>query len=658
VTRARLAAAVPFVPAYIVVATWVAWATHDGGYFAVQRYPGALLAAALLLVLAIARPRGALRRSPALLPLGLLAAWTAWNGLSLAWSSAPDHGWESTNALLTVVVMGFVLALTPWRASSIMVLLGLWASAIVVIAAVDLITFGTASDPGARLYEFRYLGPIGYANGTAALGAMAFWPLLAIAASPRSKAWIRVLALPAGVLLLAWALLPQSRGTMVAGLVVAPLFLALSGHRVRVLTRMLVTAGALVICIDPLFDVYTAAVEKRPLDAVVETAVTRAGIAVAVALVASLVLVVVERGVRPGERTLVWTRRIGIAATIAIVLGAVGVGAVRQQHIRSGLSDRWHTFSSFADVVNTNTGARIGQVIPDKRYDYWKVAVKEFRNAPVVGSGVGSFQVDYAANKRYPKDTRYVHSLWLRALSDTGVIGTLLLLGALLTALATLIRGRIKGEPATYPAIAATATLATAFFMQCTLDWLEEVPALLAPAVGLPLAAMRAAAPARKPRLPWPIPAAVAVVALVVMTPPYLAQRNLDRGNDLRASDPQEALKAYDRAAGLNPLAVDPLLNSGFVGLQLHDAALARGEFERALDRREDWVAHFELGLLDSQARKRRAARAEIERANQLNRNDPVVLGALKDVQDGKRLDPLEVNQRALTTVVAGAPPP
>ena len=142
------------------------------------------------------------------------------------------------------------------------------------------------------------------------------------------------------------------------------------------------------------------------------------------------------------------------------------------------------------------------------------------------------------------------------------------------------------------------------------------------------------------------------------MTPPYLAQRNLDRGNDLRAGDPQEALKAYDRAAGLNPLAVEPLLNSGFVGLQLHDATLARGEFERALDRREDWVAHFELGLLNSQARKRRAALAEIERANQLNRNDPVVLGALKDIQDGKRLDPLEVNQRALTTVVAGAPPP
>jgi hypothetical protein len=554
--------------------------------------------------------------------------------------------------------MGFVLALTPWRPRSLMILLGVWAGAIAVIAAVDLITFATTADPGARLFVSRYLGPIGYANGNAALGAMAFWPLLAIAADPRAKTWVRVVALPAGVLVVAWALLSQSRGTMVSGLVVVPLFLALSANRVRVLTRMAVTAAVLVICVNPLFDVYTASVEKRPLGDVADTAVTRAGIAVLIALVASLVLVAIERGMRPSERTITWTRRVGVAAAIVIVLGAAGVAAARQQPIRSGLSDRWDTFSSYADVVNSNSGARIGQVIPDKRYDYWKVALKEFRNAPVVGSGVGSFQITYSANKRYPKDTRYVHNLWLRALSDTGVVGTLLLIGALLTGFATLIRSRLKGEPAAIPAIAATATLATAFFMQCTLDWLEEVPALLAPAVGLPLAAMRAAAPAKKPRLPWAIPAVVAVIALVVMTPPYLAERNLDRGNELRLSDPQEALKAYDRAAGLNPLAVDPLLNSGFVGLQLHDAALARGEFERALDRREDWTAHFELGLLNSQARKRRAALAELHRANELNRNDPLVLDAIKDVEDGKRLDPLEVNQRALTTPVAGVVPP
>ena len=402
-----------------------------GGYFAVQRYPGALLAAALLLVLAIARPPGTLRRSPALLPLGLLAAWTAWNGLSLAWSSAPDHGWESTNALLTVVVMGFVLALTPWRPNSIMVLLGLWATAIAVIAAVDLITFGTGSDPGARLYEFRYLGPIGYANGTAALGAMAFWPLLAIAAGPQSKAWIRVLALPTGVLLLAWALLPQSRGTMIAGVVVVPLFLAMSGHRIRVLTRMLVTAvGA--------GDLHQPAVRRLQRGGREAATGRRCG----------------DRGHARGDRGRGRAGRLARAGDRRTRRAAERAHAHvdpprrHRRHDRhrarrrrgrrrppaahpSGLSDRWHTFSSFADVVNTNTGARIGQVIPDKRYDYWKVAVKEFRNAPVVGSGVGSFQVNYAANKRYPKDTRYVHSLWLRALSDTGVIGTLLLLGAL-----------------------------------------------------------------------------------------------------------------------------------------------------------------------------------------------------------------------------------
>ena len=84
-----------------------------------------------------------------------------------------------------------------------MALLVLWASAIAVIATVDLVTFATASGPGARLLESRYLGPIGYANGTAALGAMAFWPLLAVAAGRRFAAAARIVALPAACVVLA-----------------------------------------------------------------------------------------------------------------------------------------------------------------------------------------------------------------------------------------------------------------------------------------------------------------------------------------------------------------------------------------------------------------------------------------------------------------------
>ena len=107
---ARLAAWLPFLPAVAIVATWLVWAADGGGYFAITRYPGALLAAALLLTIAIARPPGALVRSPALVPLGLFAAWTAWNAVSIAWGGAPDIGWESTNELLAITVMGAVMA--------------------------------------------------------------------------------------------------------------------------------------------------------------------------------------------------------------------------------------------------------------------------------------------------------------------------------------------------------------------------------------------------------------------------------------------------------------------------------------------------------------------------------------------------------------------
>jgi O-antigen ligase/polysaccharide polymerase Wzy-like membrane protein len=656
VTRARLVAALPFVPAFVVAATWVVWATDNGGYFPVARFPGALLAAGLLVTIAIARPPGALVRSPALLPLALLAGWTAWNAISIAWTNAADNGWDATNELLAVTVMGAVMAFTPWRIRSVMVLLSVWAAAITVIAVVDFATFAASSDPGSRLLEGRYLGPIGYANGSAALGAMAFWPLLAVAAGPRFPAAARIVALPAAVAVLAWALLPQSRGTMIGGLAVVPLFIALSSHRTQVLTRMAVVAGALAICVPALFDVYTAARENRGLDDVVETAATRTAIAAALALVASIVLVAIERRVRPSEGTLRWTRRLGIAAVVVIVLGSASVAAARQQHIRDGVSDRWHTFSSFADVVNDDTGARIGQIIPDKRYDYWKVAWAAYRDAPVVGIGAGGYEVRYAANKLYPKHSRYVHDIWLRGLTETGVIGFVLLVATLLSGLVLLVRSRVR-NPGAAPAIAAVAALATAFFLQCSLDWLEEVPALLAPAVCLPLAVLRAAAPETPRRVIWGIPVALAAIAFVAMTPPYLAARDIARGDDLRASDPRGALEAYDRAAGLNPVAVEPHLSRGFVALDLRDAALARRSFEEALDVREDWVAHFELGLLDSQAGRQRRARAQIETAARMNRNDPIVTDALAAIEDGERLDPLEVNRQALTQPVFGAPP-
>jgi tetratricopeptide (TPR) repeat protein len=657
--RGGLTAALPFIPALAVVVTWLVWAAADGGYFPIDRYPGALLAAALLLTIAIARPPGALVRSPALLPFGLFAAWTAWNGISMLWSGAPDTGWENSNELLAATVMGAVVVATPWRPRSAVAVLALWASVVAVIAVVDLVAFGLDSNPGEWLLYSRYIGPIGYANGTAALGAMAFWPLLMVASGPRFPVVARVIALPAAVAVLAWALLPQSRGTMLAGVVALPLFVALSSHRVRVLTRLVVTAAVLLLAVPALFDVYTTAITGKPLDDVVETAVLRSGLAVAVALVASVVLVAVEGRVQPGAAGERRIRRAGIAVLALALIAGAAVAAASHERIESSLQDRWDTFRSDASVENTQTGARIGQVVPDQRYDYWTVALKAFREQPLRGIGAGGFENRYTASKRYSKHSRYVHDLWLRALAETGVVGLALLLSALAAALVALVRARVKGPPELRPAVAAGAALGTAFFLQCSLDWLEEVPALLAAGACLPLVVLRAAAPADARRLPLGAvtAGALAVLALVVMIPPYLAVRDIARGDELRARDPRAALDSYRRAADLNPLAIEPYLRSGFAGLDLHDAALARRNFERVLDIREDWAARFELGLIASQTGHPRVARAQIRRAVALNRNDPILEDALAAVEDGERLDPLAVNRTALFQPALGAPP-
>jgi tetratricopeptide (TPR) repeat protein len=655
---ARLGAALPFLPAAAVAAVWLVWAVRDGGYFPTVWYPAGLLTAGLLLTLALARPPGAFARSPATPALVLLAAWTAWNAISLIWSDGPGAGREETNKLLTVVMMGAVMAATPWRPRSVTALLGVWSAVIAVVAAVDLTAFALDDRPQDWLLESRYLGPMGYANGTAALGAMAFWPLLSISARPATPEPLRVLALPAAVVAILWALLPQSRGTMLAGALVVLLFVALSPHRVRVLSRLVIVGGALLLCVPALFEVYTASREGRPIGGVVDDAAIRVAIAAVLSLAASFALVGVENRIRPSARAVARLRRTALVAGVLVVLTGGAVAAASSGRIADSLENRWDTFASDASVENTQTGARLGQVTADKRYDYWRVALDAFRDRPVGGIGAGGFEVRYTREKDYPKHSRYAHNIWLRALSETGAVGLALLVGALLAALGALVRARLRGPAEAYAAVAAAATLSTAFFLQCGLDWLEEVPAVLAPAVGLPLAVLRATVrSAAAPALRRTVPAIVlAVVAVAALVPSYVSIRQLERGDELRASEPQAAIEPYDRAASADPLQITPHLRTGFVGLQLGDAALARQGFEDALDVQENWVAHFELGLLDAQAGRFGPAERQLRRAAELNRNDPLVTDALAAVRDRQRLDPLEVNRQVLEDPVLGAP--
>ena len=153
----------------------------------------------------------------------------------------------------------------------------------------------------------------------------------------------------------------------------------------------------------------------------------------------------------------------------------------------------------------------------DKRYDYWTIAWRAFRDQPVAGIGAAGFEPRTRARRRIPSTRATCTTVWLRALTETGVIGLALLAGSLLASLIGLVR--VRGE--LRAAAAAAAAVSVAFFLQCGLDWLEEVPALLAPAVCLPFAVLRASrdCDGRPSALRAAPAAALAVIALVALTP-------------------------------------------------------------------------------------------------------------------------------------------
>src|SRR4051794_41847839 len=65
------------------------------------------------------------------------------------------------------------------------------------------------------------------------------------------------------------------------------------------------------------------------------------------------------------------------------------------------------------------------------RWQFWTAALDEFRSAPVHGRGAGSFEAWWDRHASFPYTVKDAHSLFLETLGELGVVGFLLLVGAL-----------------------------------------------------------------------------------------------------------------------------------------------------------------------------------------------------------------------------------
>jgi O-antigen ligase len=634
---------------------------HDAGFTSLTWYPCALFLLGLLAVVAYGLPirlRDVPR--PVLAAAGLLAAYTAWSFLSILWADAQGEAWDGANRTLLYLIVFCLFALRPQRAETAATVLAAWTLVMAVFGAVVLVRMGDGAG-AAKFIGNRLADPAGYPNAAAAAFFMPVWPAVVLAGRGELAWWLRGALAGAAVLLADLVLLTQSRGAVYALPIVLLLLFVLVPDRARTFLVLLPMAAAVGITAPTLLDVNDRLLHHTASsagDAVAPVVIAAGAVAI---LVAALALLGRHAPIPAGARRATGRAigALGIASAVAVlVAGLVAVGdpVARAQH-------EWKSFKGDYKTIPAGE-SRLSTGLGSNRYDFYRVALDGFTAHPAAGLGIDNFGQLYLLERKSSETPRYPHSLELRALSQTGLVGALLLAGAFAAALVAAVRAMRRGAGRLAGAVAGGATVAFLYWLvHGSFDWFWEFASLGGAAfamLGLACALLpredAAAATAgngRRPRVPRSVALALVAIAMLAaattLALPWLAERDVRAATSEWPIDARGAYDRLDRAAELNPLSDRPSLILGSIALRLGDLDHARHGFLAALERnpRGEYAA-FELGLIASEQGHSAAAQRYFREALARNPHDRLAREALDRVRRGKPLSIDEANQQIL----------
>jgi O-antigen ligase len=645
------------VQALAAMALFVMWATDQAGYPLTHWAPGGLIVLALLAIAALIVPL-CLAEIP--LPVRIaalcLAAYTALSFLSILWAGVPGDAWEGADRTLLYLLVFVLFAAWPQYGASAALLLVAWTLAMIGLAGFTALHAATGSTASLFLGG-RLVYPTGYPNANAALWLMAFWPALLMARSERLWWGLRGVLAGGAVLLISVALLSQSRGSLYATPVMLVLVFALVPARVRTLAVLLPVAvgfGAIVPRLLRVADRLEHGGAVRPALHGASVATFAAALTVGVVVAAGAAL----EGRRPpspatAARARRWVGAVALVALVGLLAGgwaAVGDPVTRIEH-------GWQTFKG-GYAANSTTGNRLVSGLGSNRYDFYRVALDEFAAHPLLGIGADNFAQQYLRHGRSKETPHYPHSVELRTLTETGLVGALLVLVGLGAALLAGARA-MRGPDPLGSAVAAAALGGFAYWgVHGSVDWFWEFAGLGAPAFALlglscalaPRHDVVVATSPRRNRLALGAAALVAALfAAASLAAPWLSQLQVQSAAREWPTAPARAYARLNEAARLNPLSDEPYLVAGSIALRFGDLNEADREFALALGRvRNDAYATLERGAIASIRGERQIALALLERAAHLDPREPLTRQALLSARRGQRVDVGELNRSIL----------
>ena len=579
-----------------------------GGYF-----PGpwgwTILGAAWAAGLALLGRRRPELSRPAIACALLLAAFTAWTGLSAAWSLSVTQTALETQRV-AVYASAFLAAALWARSSAAALLTGAWA-AIVLVCGWALLTRLVPDRYGVIYFGSgnRLSVPVGYWNSLGLFAAMGALLALALACESSSRV-VRALAAGSLPLLVTTLYFTYSRGAWLSlgiGLVVA---LAAATRRVRLLTGLAAVVPWVALAVWRASTSTPLTIANPSAGAAAHAGhrlvVVLLVLAAASALAAWLVSLLDERLQLPVR----WIRPVQILG-VAVVVVAVAAVTVRYGAPNTIAAKGWHAFTGKPASGSTLNG-RLFSFSGTGRVTQWKIAWRQAKAHPVAGTGARTSEIWWNRDRPIPAHVRDVHNLYLQALAELGAIGLLILVGALAVPLGAGILAR--GRPLVAGALGAYA----AYLAHGIIDWDWEITGVTLPAI-LCAAVLASGSPralGARGRAVALAAAAVVAVGGIYTIAARLPQNRLDT-----ALGKQQWVKAThdaQRASDLAPWSSEPWLKLGEAELTAGLTPQAHDAFRTAADRDpNNWVAWWDLARA-SQTGEREDALLHVQLLNPL----------------------------------------
>ena len=638
-------------PAALLAVLLLAATLFDGAFDVRHWAPVALFALVLLAATLLA---GGARPVSRPIKVALAAIWgfAAWTLLSAAWAESPALAWEGgALAVLYAALVTVALVAVPGPRQMNMIGAGL-IGGVVLLAVVTLLRMHAE---GTELFVAGRLdSPAGYRNATAALFALAFWPLIGLAVTRGRNPSLRAAAVASAVLCLGLAFITQSRGVIVALAAGGVVALVLGTERIRrAFLGALALAGVLVLS-GPLLVAYRT-FEDGPgpvTSSDIASATNALTFLVVDAFIVGLVLALLDGGLRASVDNLARARRI---AVVGLAIGAVGLFAGAILAAGNPIDFAREKLGEFQAVESRSADFSRILSTGGQRYDLWRVAAEEFSGAPIAGEGEGSYAFAYYLDRDTDRNLSNPHSLPLRLLAELGIVGALLFAAFVVALGVALFRG-VRGRTVlTRHAIAGLAAAGTVVLAQSVVDWIWFVPGVM----GIGLFCLALAAGIASPRPVPPSGASVAdgrrgarvlgaasaalsarprartalaglrgglsvaglVAAAILVLGVFVSDYFVREARTARSAD--AALAAARSASDVNPWAVTPLYLEAATLEDEGDVEGARAALEQALALEPGNFATLGLlGDLESRSGNPAAAGRQYRRAAELNPRD------------------------------------